>query len=63
MFDFSDIKNKSVDDDKPTQQSFSIAEFLKHIDRADYKFYNDMTEKERKRVYTLYCFAMGKLFG
>ncbi|EMR6005907.1 hypothetical protein WJW27_002607 [Escherichia coli] len=49
MFDFSDIKNKSVDDDnKPTQHSFSIAEFLKHIDRADYKFYNELTEKEQK---------------
>ena len=49
MLDFSNIKAKSVDEnDKPTQHTFSIAEFLKHIDRADYKYYNDMTEDERK---------------
>lgn len=49
MLDFSNVKAKSVDDnDKPVQHSFSIAEFLKHIDRADYKYYNDMTEDERK---------------
>lgn len=49
MLDFSNVKSKSVEEqDKPTQHTFSIAEFLKHIDRADYKYYNDMTEDERK---------------
>ena len=49
MFDFSNVKNKSVEEEsKPTQHSFGITDILQQIDRANYNYYNEMTEKERK---------------
>ncbi|HCQ0858905.1 TPA: hypothetical protein OGU99_000838 [Escherichia coli] len=49
MLDFSNVKSKSSDEViKQESHSFSINDFLKHIDRADYKYYSEMTEEERK---------------
>lgn len=49
MLDFSNVKSKSSDEViKQEQHSFSINDFLKQIDRANYKYYTDMTEDERK---------------
>ena len=49
MLDFSNVKKKSIDDvDKPEQHTFSVGDILKRIDNAEYKYYDQMSDSEKK---------------
>lgn len=49
MFDFSKVKNKTSDDvEIHAAKNFSIGDLLNKIDNADYQYYDQMTDEEKK---------------